>query len=276
MMKRLLAAILAGLFLCAGGVTFAAPGLLVGTGYESAHGGNDVYASPDDTSEIVGTLATGEPVEILSLQSDWAEVSFAKQMTGRLTGWARADSILKARSFVTPPPPPTGSSVKEVGGILCVSNPRTGDWLNLREAPDTNSHSLGIYYNGATVVYSSDPTAEWVSVILGGRAGYMQTQYLKPAEDLDSAVSALPTAKVQVPGGNLESWVHLREEPSLEANSLGRIHNGQQLSIMGGTAGWCHVTVDGFVGFIASEFLSPLPRPLDQPAEVLLPNGGRQ
>ncbi|GHU77123.1 hypothetical protein AGMMS49992_24130 [Clostridia bacterium] len=75
---------------------------------------------------------------------------------------------------------------------FAVTNPNSNERLNLRERPDSNSPSMGRYYNGTIVErvdgYDADGNyvsiGEWVHVKVDGKIGYMRLEYLSQVRSI--------------------------------------------------------------------------------------------
>ncbi len=135
---------------------------------------------------------------------------------------------------------------------LWVNNPRAEDRLNLREQMDTESRSLGKYYNGVPVNVYAYLGNGWAGVDIGGMSGVMQTKYLS-----GSAMSAIPTVYVNNP--NPSDRLNLRSMQSEASASLGKYHNGTAVEVWGVCGAWYHVCIDGQVGFMLAKYLTALP-----------------
>lgn len=135
--------------------------------------------------------------------------------------------------------------------IGIVSNPDTTDRLNLRVEPNSNSKSLGKYYNGVRVIINGDISGAWTEVAIGNLTGYMKTEYLKT--DGSTVKSAMPVLRVNNP--NPSHNLHLRKEQTTASESLGLYSNGTDVILMGFNDKWAHVIVDGQMGFMLAKYL---------------------
>ncbi len=145
---------------------------------------------------------------------------------------------------------------------LMVNNPNPEERLHLREEPNSNSHSLGRYYNGTKVYPIREVDHEWLEVEVGissgeGGIGYLKGYMMKAflAEGYQGTNNFLPM--VQVRDGNR---LHLRSEPSTQSLSLGLYEPGTVVLVMGFTQNWYHVQVNGDenqTGFMMAEYLTP-------------------
>lgn len=252
--------------LCLMGSEAFATSLAVGAEYINAGEPKDIYAMPDFSSDILSSLAVGEPCEILFIQEDWLEIAYYDSTLGRQTGWIKSDRIEKAPADYPGGPPADSAQqpadVRTSGmtavqfnkdfGTAIVSTPN-GLRLHMRLLPWETSDSMGLYYNGVKVVCHSDPGAEWVTVSVEGHRGYMKSQYLYRGNDPGSVISTIPTALVVNPTPT--SWLNMRDEPTMAGQVVGRLYNGDKVSVLGGTEEWCHVKTGNLAGFVMARYL---------------------
>lgn len=271
MLVRILFPIVLAFSLLAISTAYAAS-LTPGNGYMNIGGTKDIYSLPDSDADIIGALAVGEPCNIITVLDDWIEIEFYVEMTGHATGWVMKNGIEKAGTMdpIVPPqndsstpagssdlpqvegkpiPEPTPSSVY---GTAIVNN-ANGQRLHLRETDSVDSNSLGLYYTGVEVMCNTDPSREWVSVIIGKRMGYMKSEFLYKGNDPSSVAPRTPMAAVT--NNSLNGWLNLRSEPSMDGQVLGRFYNGDMVTILGVIDEWYHVKVKDAYGFMLSDYL---------------------
>lgn len=137
--------------------------------------------------------------------------------------------------------------------IGIVHNPKEGSRLHLRKEKSVSSASLGKYYSG-TVVAILGEEGEWLHVSIGSLTGYMKKEHVFTSESMwyYGDVLQLPTAKV-----NKRTGLNLRESQSTSSKKLGTYENGTPVTVLGVSTSWAHVLVDGQVGFMLLDKLSP-------------------
>lgn len=128
----------------------------------------------------------------------------------------------------------------------------TSDRVHLREAPDGEARSLGLYFQGTAVErYSSYLNTEWVYVRIGAAEGYVHSDCL-------SRQQPEPLQPVYYVNNLQSSWVHLRAQPTTASESLGQYDNGAAVMLLGETADhWCYVQAGNLTGYMMSSMLSP-------------------
>ena len=170
---------------------------------------------------------------------------------------------------------------------LYVDTGNTGR-LHLRARPDSASESLGLYRNGTRVLVEGFANGSWAAVLVNGRRGYMNMNYLSSnASEIAAAeeslryvcASGVPAAPVstrrttvrqQVSGSTAGTFkcmyvrtscgsLHLRAYASQSAESLGLYPNGTPVSAADLGNGWSYVLVNGLYGCMMTQYLSPNP-----------------
>ena len=215
----------------------------------------ELYDQPSENGSF-RMCGYGEPYVLMGFTDSWWHIA---TQDGRLTGFVRANQNCLEKAYVA-----------------VVNNPNPADRLNLREGPRTSAASLGKYYSGVTVTvigaFGEDTT--WARVRAGNREGYMNANYLATGKAAERVLSAIPKVKAHIPSGEQPRFRELRESPSLDAPSLGRIESGAEVRVYGlcNTApalvnghqvqiDWCHVQVGGKEGFMIASYLVPgIPR----------------
>ena len=135
-----------------------------------------------------------------------------------------------------------------------VSNPNEGDCLNLREHPWQDSASLGKYYNGTQVllVAEYEDSPDWAYVQVGQGAGsaegFMMRRYLcmNPAKEAVLPVNPIRTLREDAALCSLRSTGEVRE-------TLALLPAGTQVTVMGYTDAYLHVTVGSRVGYVPAD-----------------------
>lgn len=128
------------------------------------------------------------------------------------------------------------------------------DRVHLRERPSISSKSLGLYFTGTEVECTSDPSDEWVKVMIGSQTGYIKSEFLYRSTNPSSVQPKQPEAVVS----NIKrgSWVNLRQEPSLRSAVAGKLYNKDVVTVLGQTATkWYYVQTDDLYGYIMSDYL---------------------
>lgn len=137
--------------------------------------------------------------------------------------------------------------------IGIVHNPKEGSRLHLRKEKSVSSASLGKYYSGTVVVILAEE-GEWLHVSIGSLTGYMKKEHVFTNESMWYYGDALqlPAAKV-----NNRTGLNLRTGQSTSTKKLGTYEYGTPVTVLGISTSWAHVLVDGQVGFMLLNKLTP-------------------
>ena len=132
--------------------------------------------------------------------------------------------------------------------------------LHLRARPDRGSESLGLYRNGTRVLVEGFANGSWAAVLVNGRRGYMNTDYLSGYSPVPTAAPvswpvAAEDTTLYVCTGN-SGRLHLRACASRDAASLGLYDNGTPVRVASRQDGWAYVNVNGTAGYMLLNCLS--------------------
>ena len=156
--------------------------------------------------------------------------------------------------------------------------------LHLRARPDSGSDSLGLYSNGTLVQLEGLIGDAWAAVLVNGRHGYMNMNYLTGSLAAQSAgtgnvlrytctdnrLERQTAVRQQVAGASAASLkrmyvstgcgsLHLRAYASQNAQSLGLYPNGAPVYAADLGNGWSYVLAGGLYGCMMTQYLSPNP-----------------
>jgi site-specific DNA recombinase len=183
---------------------------------------------------------TVETVTLLGFTSKWWHVQIREY-----TGFVAADGLVLDQR--------TGNYYDGYATAQ-VHNPISTDRLNLRAEKTANSASLGKYYNGCTVAIVQKGNDGWSRVRIGNLEGYMKNQFLDFNAPKDQQTELLPKVTIQNPNGQ---GANLRRQASTRVNAVALYPNGTQVRVLGIAGEWCHVLIDGEIGFMMTQYLVP-------------------
>ncbi len=227
------------------------------------------YASQNARS--LGLYPNGTAVLVTSRSGEWAYVNVSG-----ISGYM----MLKFLSGSTPVQPTVQPTVNP--GVAVLMFVRTGNSgkLHLREYASQNARSLGLFPNG-TLLYAVDQGNGWSHVTVNGLTGYMMNKFLAVSS---SDITPAPVTPVPVPTGSTLMYVstgnsgklHLRENMSTDAGSLGLYPNGTQVAVIVNYGAWAYVNVAGKTGYMMTRYLAayqtgiitPTPEPGTTPAPI--------
>lgn len=125
--------------------------------------------------------------------------------------------------------------------------------LRLREKPSTSADVITVAQKGDTVVVIRQ-VDDWYLVNYNLHIGYMHGDYLtvKTRENVE-----LGTGSVDA------SLVNLRNGPSTSTSMLEQLKAGEEVEIFGFNSGWYKVRYEGQIGYIRSDLVTLLEKPLN-------------
>lgn len=145
---------------------------------------------------------------------------------------------------------PVIAAASEDVSVMYVNNPKAGDRLNLRTAPNSKAASLGKYYTGVRVELLGESRNGYQRVSVYGEEGWMDARYLCSVQPRTEMI-VCTVANGSGTGANL------RARASGSGNVLALYPNGTQLQILGVLSGdWCHVLIGQQTGFVRARLLS--------------------
>ena len=133
------------------------------------------------------------------------------------------------------------ASAASAGGAM------TTTAVNFRTGAGTNYGIISTLPAGTHVVVSTRSSGGWATVVYNGTVGYISSDYLKRANEMDASFGT---------GTINGSYVRMRSGASTTSSILGTYQNGTPLTITGTENGWTKVTIGGVSGYIRSDYVS--------------------
>lgn len=142
------------------------------------------------------------------------------------------------------------STVDQVtyGNVAIVNNQKATAFLNLRATPSYSARVLGILYNGVPLNILSESNG-WYRVQMGDLVGYVRSEFtVRTYQPVGMAVATIKTPN--------NTAVNMRTGPSANASVRKQFAGDRYVSVLYEGAGWWYVCIDGYTGFISSDFLA--------------------
>lgn len=137
-------------------------------------------------------------------------------------------------------------------GVYATIDGGNANRVHLRASPSVQADSKGLYFTGTQVFCSHGVSQGWTRVIIGAEEGYMMTSYLRTGDAALDVQPDQPQGVVRAPG-----FVNLRSSPSLDAQVLARLQDGDRATLLGETAGhWYYCAADGIMGYIKADYVA--------------------
>ncbi len=175
---------------------------------------------PDLRSEVIARLSKGTKVYLVSVSGPWYHVS--------------VPSIGK-RGYVF------GTFLYQLKNVVI-----TGENVNLRREPSLSSEVVAVLKEGENLVMKGE-LKDWLWVVSAktGYEGWVSKQYAKITPPM------LPKYKV------IGDKVNFRKTPRVDAEVIGQLELGEEVTVLGRERKWSLVIDDGVYGWVYNEYLIP-------------------
>lgn len=180
-------------------------------------------------ADTIGQFKNGTTVRILSREGEWFHV-----MIGDDEGYLEGSQVFQMMDFYWVFSPQAGTAMKSVQAL---------------RYPLEGSNPVFLVQKGETVRIV-EAAGSWYKIEIGGKEGYVLTTDVdvELPEWLDERVGI-------VTNPDYRDRLHLRVEPSTNADSLGRFYNGVQVTILSELDEWYQVSVGFSEGYMMKKFV---------------------
>ena len=197
-------------------------------------GALNMRAEPSLSAKVLRQYPTGTWMTVLEDQGEWSKV----RVNG-LEGYVMSKYLSDTSSDST---------------LYVRTN--TGRGLNLRDLPSLEGNIITSFKPGTAVTVLLRGNG-WYKVSVGGKTGYMASQYLSSSQSSSgggSSTTGYPkTGVVNNPGAN--QVLMLRETASTDARVLGYYRNGTSVQLLGESGSFYKVTVAGKSGYMMKKYI---------------------
>ena len=119
--------------------------------------------------------------------------------------------------------------------------------VNFRTGAGTNYGIISTLPAGTHVVVSERSSGNWATVVYNGTVGYISSDYLKRANDMDASFGT----------GTIDgSYVRMRSGASTSSSILGTYNSGTTMTVTGVSGAWYKVNYNGTDGYVHSDYVS--------------------
>ena len=119
--------------------------------------------------------------------------------------------------------------------------------VNFRTGAGTNYGIISTLPAGTHVVVSTRSSGGWATVVYNGTVGYISSDYLKRANEMDASFGT---------GTINGSYVRMRSGASTSSSILGTYNSGTTMTITGVNGAWYKVSYNGTTGYVHSDYVS--------------------
>lgn len=201
-----------------------------------------VRKGPGTEFQVIGSLNSGQAVEIVNSNNKWTEVR-----TSTMQGWVATEFIITVKdSKETGTPANNGNSITK--GVV------TADSLNVREKPSTNAKTLGSLKRGAEVSVFSQSNG-WAEITYSGKKAWVSDQFLKVYKNTPSDKKQPSSPASQYSGTVTASQLYVRNRNALDGKVIATITQGQSFQIIEEVNNWVKIEYKpGKTGWAAGWF----------------------
>ena len=134
----------------------------------------NIRESASEDAEMVGRLEKDAGCNVLKEKDGWYKIE-----SGKVTGWVKGDYLL------------TGDAAYERAGEVAKKYATVNTTtLNVRKSASTDSSIIKQVGEGSKLVVVSEKKNGWVKVKVGGDKGYVSSDYVTVALELEDALTA--------------------------------------------------------------------------------------
>ena len=246
----------------------------------------NLRAAPTVNSAVLSHLRHGQTLTVLERYERWTYVQM-----GSLSGYVANDYIIyDAADDQTQAPQPTSAPMAEKKTAIVL--PEGG--LNLRSSASRTSAVIITLPQGTMLSVTGEETGGMVPVTLGGLAGYVASEYVFVATDIQLGLATATPTPVPTPTPTPEpqttmasvtaySGLKLREQPDTASRTLTTMPYGASVTVTGAQIyGFYPVVYGEYTGYASASYLSlaselpaamttPVPTPVPTAAPTQVP-----
>ncbi|WP_404458762.1 SH3 domain-containing protein [Sutcliffiella horikoshii] len=197
--------------------------------------GLNIRSEPSTQSEVLGSLSSGQQVEVLAIRGEWLNISYDGTV-----GWIHSDyaNIIKSPSDSGT----QGSNSPKAEATIKVAG------LNVRSEPTLNGKVLEQLSAGTVVMIISERN-NWCEIEYdNGKTGWIAGWFLEKSGVSSSAPSQSNDGTIVI----VDDATNIRSAPSTDSKVILRADEGEEFSIVAVEDNWYKIKLhDGSEGFVA-------------------------
>ncbi|UAL46293.1 SH3 domain-containing protein [Sutcliffiella horikoshii] len=197
--------------------------------------GLNIRSEPSTQSEVLGSLSSGQQVEVLAIRGEWLNISYDGTV-----GWIHSDyaNIIKSPSDSGT----QGSDSPKAEATIKVAG------LNVRSEPTLNGKVLEQLSAGTVVMIISERN-NWCEIEYdNGKTGWIAGWFLEKSGVSSSTPSQSNDGTIVI----VDDATNIRSAPSTDSKVILRADEGEEFSIVAVEDNWYKIKLhDGSEGFVA-------------------------
>lgn len=129
-------------------------------------------------------------------------------------------------------------------------------YVNVRNAPDTNSEILGKIYNGAVahVLGTAGENGDWFQVVSGNVEGFIKSEFFVYGDAAAGVIDQYVTRYAQVRAERL----NVRKEADISSERIGYVNFEEKMEILEDCGEWIRVRYMEEEGYVSAEYVTVL------------------
>ncbi len=140
---------------------------------------------------------------------------------------------------------------KEEEGFKSLVIAKVNDYVNIRSIPSEEGEILGKLYDKSVGEFIEEEDG-WYKITSGSVTGYVKAEYCVTGEDAVDLAKKVGTRIATVTTTTLK----VREEPSLDAITLGLVPIGDELIVTEELDGWVKVNIEEGDGYVSLDYVT--------------------
>ncbi len=199
-----------------------------------------VRGGPSTDYRVVGVVSKGEEYKVVSTDQDWFNIT-----TEYGNVWVHKDFVQ-----VNGQTQEASSSSNEEKKTVIKQGVITGNSLNVRTSPDTNSKVIGKLNSGTSVDILSQEN-NWTEISFHGTNAWISSQYIQAGNNQEKKQETNNNGTITA------SSLNVREKPSLNGNIIGSVAQGDNFRILKEENNWTNIELpNGTNGWVASWYVN--------------------
>lgn len=193
----------------------------------------NLRAQGSSSSQWLGSYPRGTWVEITGSQNNFYRVYTPDGRTGYMS-----------KNYID-----VDWDGSDIRWMAIVDNQNGGAFLNFRAQPSYNAKVLGIFYNGVPLAVQSANNG-WYCVTINGQTGYVRGEFVSDWGYRNTGSDIVATIKTPN-----NTAMNMRSGPGLNYPVTQQFAGDRYVSVLTKGNGWWCVSIDGYRGFMSSDYL---------------------
>lgn len=204
----------------------------------------NIRTSPTISSSVIGSLNTGNEINILEEQNGWVHFTM-----GALEGWVSSQFVQKVKENEEKQNPPSKNSNQKVTGTVNVNS------LNVRSKPSLDGKIIGSITSGQSFEIEKEEN-NWIEIKLGNNQnGWIAGWYVNKSNQ--STITAPKDGQQKASVTILYNGTNLRSNATTNASILSRANAGDSFTLLDTVNDWYKIQLkNGAIAYVASWLVS--------------------